>query len=932
MDIREIRLLKNFGAERTAQGENSDTEQSSFWHVFGHYDYMEITQIPPKPEEHPLETILAHSDDWTLSNAGYTKQHLMYGIANNDKKAEEFWLESNKLPLLMISLIHFTHPVENFEGLVSNLENTINCTIEHEKSSQYNLVYSSYVSIDASDLIVFWATNSIQTTMSVITSVWKQHTDEIHEFFTLLGCHQSIFITAANSGNELYKSWMVAEPILACVRTHIRGKNFRKILSCAQTIVELVRQHPDRQQDNGKETTADYCIIPGQDDIVLCFENLPLKLFVEMYQRPTAGNASNSLTGSLGVGADIISRSVVDTFFAASLDDSVWGTKISNAESSQNPNDSGCPPENKGKDNCQLNPYKKLQQAVEDANKDGNVFPTTHWLSALYELLVELAYLETSPTSHDMYMQSKDCHKILVDHIVEIIQKRKDEQERYMALADPHSNLVECIQRYIQGWSQLSFHSMLAELQLTQTSDINRMYLYPAKLNRIYTSFMQYSSAVLSDCDNEDNPGNQAHFFLTPSMRSDEAFWSIFDRFRDSFENKTLVILGEIPADLLFSPQALLPILVHEAAHYAGIRKRKLRYEYLAKSMLAHLVDEYVQEEILYQIPDNANRYPFQDVVDELYDRKLKDLMGDQPCYGDAVCKKLLDRLQGELQDHRMSSEIFGILFSRNEYIHWNQTQKLIFKEKYLGDFDSGIRSLSTIDNPNNLETQYDRLIKIYREAHADMCMIKLLGLNPLEYLSVIYRSGRFKDRPENRLKSAIHAAVREPINYVRYLCVIAVAFVDDWLDGETFDNEIIGILNGCIEQTLSAAPDDEKKDDEVKKDPNPVSISDCQGIRFLAQELKDAFTSESLNRTHGDIGYPTHVLYYDRAWIMDYLREIKAAFPEPNKTLRAVYTDLASKIRNVKSTGEESFLAFLKSCINLASIIPEISHSSCPN
>ena len=918
MDIREIRLLKNFGAERTAQGKNNDTEQSSFWHVFGHYDYMEITQIPPKPEEHPLETILAHSDDWTLSNAGYTKQHLMYGIANNDKKAEEFWLESAKLPLLMISLIHFTHPIENFEWLVSNLENTINCMIEHKKSPQYNLVYSSYVSIDASDLIVFWATNSIQTTMSVIASIWKQHTDEIHEFFTLLGCHQSIFITAESSGNELYKSWMVAEPSLPCVRTHIRGKNFRKILSCAQTIVELVRQHPDRQQDNGKETTANYCIIPGQDDIVLCFENLPLKLFVEMYQRPTAGNASNSLTGSLGVGADIISRSVVDTFFVASLDDSVRETKISNAESSQNSNGSGCPPENRDKDNCQLNPYKKLQQAVEDANKDGTVFPTTHWLSALYELLVELAYLETSPTSHDMYMQSKDCHEILVDHIVEIIQKRKDEQERYMALADPHSNLVACIQRYIQGWSQLSFHSMLAELQLTQTSDINRMYLYPAKLNRIYTSFMQYSSAVLSKRNNEDNPGNRAHFFLTPSMRSEEAFWSIFDQFRDSFENKPLVILGEIPADLLFSPQALLPILVHEAAHYAGIRKRKLRYEYLAKSMLAHLVDEYVQEEVLYQKPDNANRYPFQDVVDELYERRFRDLMCDQPCYGDAVRRKLVFKLQSELQDHRMASEIFGILFSRNEFINWNQTQKLIFKEKYLGNIDSDVRSLDAITSVYSMDSILDQLISIYREAHADICMIKLLGLSPFEYLGIVYRSNRFNASPEDMLQSIMKDTLSNWVPYERYLCVIAVAYAIDGLNGEEFEDAIIRILDDCTLKTSTNAPVgvDNGIVDSVNK-------NDYQGIGILAQTLKKQFMCEGLSFTQNGIEYPRYVYYYDRAWIMDYLREIKAAFPEPDTTLRAVYTALASEIRNVKSTGKESFLAFLKSCISLASMKP---------
>lgn len=926
MDIREIRLLKNFSTVRSAKSGNNDTKQSGFWHVFGHYDYMEITQIAPDPNEHPLETILAHSDEWTLKNAGNTKQHLMYGIANNEDMAADFWKKSAELPLLMISLIHFKHPLKDFEKRVSNLENTINCTIKQTKSTCYNdlekykLFYSSYISIDTSDLIIFWATNSIQATMAVIASVWKQHTDEIYEFFTLLGCHQRSFITEENCGNELYKSWLGVEPILACVRTHIRGKNFRQILSHAQAIVDLVRKHPDRLQDKEKETTADYCIIPGQDDIVLYFENLPLKLFVEMYQRPTGSVTTPSLTGRLGVGTDIISRSVVDTFFAASLDEFDQGMKIFDVENKQNSDNNNSHLSNKSDGNCPPNPYEKLKQAVDEANKDSNVFPTTHWLSALYELLVELAYLKTSPTSHDMYMQSKDCHEILVNHIVEIIQKREDNEDRYLALTDPTSALVTNIQQYIQGWSQLSFHSMLAELQLTQTSDINRMYLYPSKLNRIYTSFMQYSSAILSEYDQEDNPKNRAYFFLTPSMRSNEAFWPIFDQFRDSFENDTLVILGELPADLLFSPQVLLPILVHEAAHYAGFRKRKLRYKYLAKSMLAHLVDEYVQEDVLYQKSDDEEIYPFQEVVDELYERKLKDLMENQPCYGNTVHDKLLDRLQAELQGYRMVSEIFGILFSRDEYIQWSQTKKLIFKEKHIGNLDSGVRSLSTIESINNLEVHYDRLISIYREAHADMCMIKLLGLSPLEYLGIVYRSSRFKDRPGNRLQSAIQDAVRDLSRSERYLCVIAIAYVNDGLSGEEFDNAIIEILDDCIEQTSPDVLDDVKN---VVS--GSVSKNDYLGIRFLAQGLKAVFTSESLNHEQDGIEYSTHVFYYDRAWIMDYLREVKAGLPDSIFDLRKVYTALASEIRNVKSSGEKSFLAFLESCIDLARNDPKV-------
>lgn len=907
MDIREIRLLKNFHGERSSGLLNGDAEASGCWHVFGHYDYMEITHINQSEAEHPLETILAHSYKWTFENAGSTKLHLLYGIANDENTAAAFWKESAEQPLLMVSLIHFKHPLNDFEQLVKHLENAIERTIELKQQEQgaeqnhFQLFYSSYVSIDANDLIIFWATNSIQTTMSVIASVWKQCTDKIHEFFTLIGCHETCFITEDYS-NPIYQRWLVAEPALDCVRTHIRGKDFRQILKKAKEIVELVPKHPDRLQEGNKETTADYCIIPGQDDIVLYFRNLPLKLFVKMYQCPEDESPSDPLMGILGNSTEIISRSVVDTFFTASFDESDQEKEIRDGERGKKQGNCSFNNPNTRVRNHSLELYENLITTI----KNDSAFPRTQWLAALYELLVELSYLETSPTAHDMYIQSYECQKILVDHIVEIIQKKKEKPERYRALTDPRSNLVACIQQYIQGWSQLSFHSMLAELQLTQISDINRMYLYPAKLNRIYTSFMQFASRILSHCDKEDNPNKEARFFLTPSMRSNEACLSIFDEYRDSFDTDALLILGEIPAEFLFSPQVLLPILVHEAAHYTGCRKRKLRYEYLAKSMIAHLVDEYVQEDVLYQNPNINGIYPFQEVVDELYERKFKQLMGDQHCYGNDVRNSLLSKLQYELQGYHIANEIFGILFSKSEYVHWNQTKKLIFKEKYLGNLDSGVRSLNTISSANNLEAHYDRLISIYREAYADMCMIKLLNLNLFEYLSIIYRSSRF-NRAETikDLQSLIQNTLRELTRYERYICVIGVAYVKD---GTDFYDGMKKSLEDCIAKKYS------------NDLPDSVNEDDYKGIQCLAGALLQTVLNEGLHyQERGcDTTYSRHVFYYARAWIMDYLREIKALLPVDVPCLCKFYTTLASQIRNVDSTDSKTFLAFLKPCIDL--------------
>ena len=541
---------------------------------------------------------------------------------------------------------------------------------------------------------------------------------------------------------------------------------------------------------------------------------------------------------------------------------------------------------------------------------------------AFYELLIELAYLETSPTAHDMYMQSKDCQTVLVKHIIEIITKGNEteaspeKKKCYCALTDPHSHLVERIQRYIQGWSQLSFHAMLAELQLTHTSDINRMYLYPAKLNRIYASFMQRSSDILNEEDSDNAKSKkEAFFFLTPSMRSNENFLSIFDEYRDTFDtNSELLVLGEIPAELLFSPQVLLPILVHEAAHYAGHEKRKrpLRYKCIAKSMLAHLVDEYVLDPILYQVASDG-RFPFQDVVDKIYKDDFECLMDGDICYGNTVQDVLLNALQGELQSSYFPNRVFSILLSRDEYANWSQTRKLIFKEENLGNMDSDIRSLNTLRTANNIEEHLYRLMSIYREAYADMCMIRLLDLSPLEYLGIIYRSNHF-DKGEDKAK-LIEISLRHKLfEYERYLSVISIAFADNGSD-ELDMNIVESILENCkLESQFQ-----EQLVDSI----NFINHKDLEGIKVLAENLLRLYQNEGLYykepEPESTTKYSRHVYFFERIWLFHYLRAVKKALPRKVAELRNVYEVLAKNVRNMSGTDDIPLINHLSVCIDIA-------------
>ena len=324
MDIREIRLSKKFNGHQDSMGTlgTSFSQRSSSWHVFGHYDYMDISKISidednpmqdAAEEIHPLERILKCSDEWTLNNKGDTKQHLLYCIANNDKDANLFWNSSAKQPLLLVSLVHFVHPLSNsFAGMVEYLEEAIQRICgEYQNifNRSFRLLHSFYISLDANDLIIFWSANSLQATMSVIARVWEQCADKVCEIFTIMGCHKGI-LNAPSDYQDLYNKWKSVEGDFSCVRTHVRGKNYRQILEKANGIVEELKR---LQQINYKRLNAQKYIIPGQDDIVLSFENLPFDLFIEMYMSRNGIQPTNPLTGVFGNDTDVVSRSIVDT-------------------------------------------------------------------------------------------------------------------------------------------------------------------------------------------------------------------------------------------------------------------------------------------------------------------------------------------------------------------------------------------------------------------------------------------------------------------------------------------------------------------------------------------------------------------------------------------------------------------------------------------
>ncbi len=443
LDIRRITLIKRYRPDQV--------DETQFgWYVFGYYDRMNVEEICIDTSSHPLEKILDDAQTQSLSNSASIKQHVIYAIgAEQNTSHKSFWDSANKYPLLLVSLIHLKHPLSS--AFMNDHIQSIKKSIQ-EKRKGNDIQFSVYFSIDCNDLIVFWSATSFQKTMELIAQVCDCNSSLIGELFTIQTCDNTIM--SENGTNAKLSIWKQNEPVFQCIRIRVRSENFSDLLNRITDIPKDIEKRKKQQTGTIIKCYVKTYVVPGQDDVVLAFHYIPLDWLLDMYA-PSGHNTSknDSLCSLLYEG--LLSRSVIDTELERgknirAQDQRRNTTSGSNADAKKD-RPSG---DSTSGSNVKLE-IDNLTKCIQKAN-----FKRTTWLPALYELLFELANLETSPTAYDIYVQAAPCHMVLVDELIKRIGNENGASE----LQKPNTTIVRNIQQYLQGWSQLSFHARLCQV------------------------------------------------------------------------------------------------------------------------------------------------------------------------------------------------------------------------------------------------------------------------------------------------------------------------------------------------------------------------------------------------------------------------------------------------------------------------------------
>ncbi len=908
IDIRRITLIKRYRPEQI-------DEKQFGWYVFGYYDRMNVKEIPIDNAYHPLETILADAQKQSLSNSASTKQHVIYAIgAEQNTLHKEFWKSAEQYPLLLVSLIHLNHPLSSFSdtnistqqtNFINQYINSIKKTIKGKQNK--DIRFSLYFSIDCNDLIVFWSATSFQRTMELIAQVCACDSSRIGELFTIQACANTIMY----ENNAMLNIWKQNEPVFQCIRIHLRSKNFFELLTRVADIPQDIEKRKMTLNTTVCSCHVKEYVVPGQDDVVLAFQNIPLDWLLDMYAPSVRSEdgCKDSLCGLLYEG--ILSRTVIDT-------ELVTGNKSQPPQKEQ-----GTPLDS----NLSANVKERIDRLSECIQK--NNFNRTTWLPALYELLFELANFETSSTAYDIYVQAAPCHNVLVEELIERIKSKSDEA---IELQQPNTTVVRNIQQYLQGWSQLSFHAMHAEWQLTQTSEMNRLYIFPAKLNRLYSAFMDSASEILNaGCESTPARANldsaseilnaeykpspaRANFFLTPTIGSEAEFTAIFKP-----SNKACsLVLGEIPADLMFAPQLFLPLLVHEAAHYAGHehRMRPLRYTAILRSTLFYVLSSVFEDELIYmpiQKEDGTSTVGVE-IVEKLVasfpnfedpkNNYARNRLDNVAYYSEDIRKhigfylcRILANSTGYLQP-----AVQDVLYSIPFFEYFDYMQMDIYYHSQTRT-NQHIVALQAYGTDRHIYSYLDQLLTIYSESFSDLCMIRLLDLRIEEYLRVIFRNNRYsidphKDQPT--LSTWSIASLSERVRYERYLCVIMVAY-------PTFS--LSDLLKHLDIHSESVVIDSGKK----------ITRSDMQGIYALASAL-EVINSQENPEVKSCAPYARgQLLVYLDAVSRELSKAIQASQQNADspEMLKQIYQTLAFNMQFFY-TGANSIIDLLTPCIKM--------------
>lgn len=266
-----------------------------------------------------------------------------------------------------------------------------------------------------------------------------------------------------------------------------------------------------------------------------------------------------------------------------------------------------------------------------------------------------------------------------------------------------HSTVSDALcERFIENWSDIFEHIMRLEGQLTHQPELRPvLYDFPIMMLEYTNAFLSQATATLQK---NDRSQFQINTLLFPRLGKKTATCELFSPDEGSTQSLLMVT---VPYDLLYDPRLLLPALCHEVSHYVGerFRNRQYRRECFIKAtarLCSHSLFEHMNKSVIETMEGFLDKNVLQ--VGTTMERLKKD-----------VEAKVLNII--ELPDSRREFMLNAVENADGVFpfcvLDWSPSRDDVRRfVGFLGD-----------------------LATLFREAYADICMLYLLKMSPIDYI-----------------------------------------------------------------------------------------------------------------------------------------------------------------------------------------------------
>lgn len=650
MLVRALTFRKNFAHNK---------HEDNWWTLVGHSDELTCSEMASVT----LADLKDFNDSLYKKDSKDAYHHVVFLIDSEDQGEHQeddklLWETDNNF--VSITRIHFPDTV----GLSDQFDKLKQFFANLSSQPEYEDIYwRVYYTMELSDMVLVSKSYSLQ-----LLSRWSllaTKTKLVGSAYTYFCIPGSLIDMDSSQWPENLNTDFID---FMSIRFSIQNGNVNEAL-----------QHT--RECLGKDCTTPVFRVAGNEDALICGQNVPVKNLIKLYQG-WYQDGSNILC----VFRDIITRL-----------GTMWDIIPPPLEVSCFDRD-----ETRLAQCC-----KALQQKVKDKALFNKSIKGKEWLRPLVSLTNALVHMSHSTT---------------LDAPVSLVLPALDAFWDNMLSAPENSTDETMYLRFSELCIHTIEHLMREEGQLSHRPEMRPLtYDMPVFVLEYATTFLLILREKLTVADGKT--AERIRFLLVPSADTDVST-------EEPFEAKGSIpglLQTTVPFSLLYKPKYLLPALCHEMAHYVGetVRNRDKRYGYFLNSAATELIKYFFDK-----VDDKSNklmRFLSHD-LDKSIRAWIKDNIPDDRI--DVIKLPLLDIVSLI----KITAE--DLVDEEKPDAYANLVRRYVLSE-YRGAQLYSIPQDTIRDRlPFFVERLGDLLVS-YREAYADICMLYLLEIDPLDYLEV---------------------------------------------------------------------------------------------------------------------------------------------------------------------------------------------------